>query len=119
MGLIDAVVVGFISLLIGGFGIWAGARLLIDENASYGKAFVTALIGAVVWGLLSFLGGIPLVGPLLLLIIWVAIINWSYPGGWLTATGIGVVAWIVAVGVMYALAILNIVTFEALGIPGV
>ena len=114
----SALIVGIVSLLIGGFAIWMGVRFVIDESASFGYAIITAAIGAVVWAILSFIGGIPLVGPLLMLVIWIAIINWRYPGGWITATAVGLVAWLIAVVVLYALATFDVVAFEALGIPG-
>jgi hypothetical protein len=46
------------------------------------------------------------------------VINWQYPGGWGTAIGIGVVAWIVAVAILFGLSAIGIVTPEALGVPG-
>lgn len=119
MALVDTILIIFVSLLIGGLGITAGARLIIDDSAGFGYAFVTAAIGALVWGLVSFfVGWLPLVGPLLMLIIWVGIINWRYPGGWITAAGVGFVAWLAAVVILYALSLVGIVGLEALGIPG-
>ena len=118
MGLVSFILVTVVSLLIGGFGIWMGVRLLLDQDADFGYAVVTAAIGALVWGLLSFVELIPFLGPLLMLIIWIGIVNWRYPGGWLTAAGIGFVAWLVAVAMLWLLAFFDVFTFEALGIPG-
>lgn len=115
----SAIFVFLVSLLVGTVAINVGARLLIDSDTGFRRAAVTALIGAVVYTLVGFfLGGIPLLGPLLMLIAWIAVINWQYPGGWGTAVGIGVVAWIVAVLVLYALSWVGVVTPEALGVPG-
>lgn len=120
MALVDSIVIAFISLLIGGLGITIGARLVIDDAASFGYAFVTAAIGALVWAIVSFfVGWVPLLGPLLMLIAWVGVINWRYPGGWVSAAGVGVVAWLAAVVVLYILGVVGIVGPEALGIPGV
>lgn len=118
MALLDSIVIVLISLLIGGLGITVGARLVIDDSAGFGYAFITAAIGAIVWAILSFfVGWIPLIGPLLMLIIWIGVINWRYPGGWVTAAGVGFVAWLAAVIVLYVLSLVGIVGIEALGIP--
>jgi len=61
----------------------------------------------------------PLLGILLMLIVWVGVINWRYPGGWGSAVAIGFVAWIVAVGIVYLFAVVGLVTPDVLGIPGV
>lgn len=60
----------------------------------------------------------PLVGGTLMLVVWVGAINWRYPGGWIEAVAIGVVAWVVAVAVVYALAVAGYVAPETVGIPG-
>lgn len=117
---ISSILIWFVGLLIGAVGISAGAKLLLDRDTGFRRAILTALVGATVWALLSyFVTGIPLIGPILMLIIWVGVINWIYPGGWGTAAGIGLVAWLVAVLILYALSTLGVVTPDALGIPGV
>lgn len=119
MALVDTLIVLIVSFLIGALGIYLGARVVTDTD-DYSYALITAVIGAIVWAVVAlFLGWIPLLGPILALIAWIAVINWRYPGGWLDAAIIGVVAWIAAVIVLYVLALLNIFAFEALGIPGV
>ena len=116
----DSIIVFAISLLVGSIGILVGARLVVDEDASWPKAVVVALVGAVVWAVLSFfVGWIPILGPLALLVVWVGTINLSYPGGWGSAAAIGFVAWIVAAAILVGLGILGVITPEALGIPGV
>jgi len=116
---IGAVFAFLVSLIIGAIAIHLGARLIVDSDAGYRRAAVTALIGAVVWSVVAFFfGWIPLLGPLLTLIAWIGIINWRYEGGWGTAAAIGIVAWLVALGILYALALVGLVGFEAIGIPG-
>ena len=120
MAVIDSVVIFVVSLLIGASGIYAGIRLLADSSASFFGAVVTALLGVLVYAVLGFLNVIPVVGPLLLLIIWVGVINLRYPGGWFTAAGIGLVAWFVSVAVLYLLgSIFEFISLGALGVPGV
>jgi hypothetical protein len=117
---VTAVLVWFVGLLVGAVAISIGARLFVDRDTGLGRALFTAIVGAGAWALASFFfGGIPLVGPLLMLIVWVGVINIAYPGGWLTATGIGVAAWVVAVAVIALLGSLGVVTPDALGIPGI
>ncbi|WP_254537943.1 hypothetical protein [Halomarina litorea] len=115
----NAVVVFLISLLVGAFGIHVGARLLVDKDVGYGRAVVAALAGALVWGLVNFfLGGLPVVGPVLALVAWVGVINWSYPGGWGSAAGIGLVAWLAVEVVLYVLHLVGLISITALGVPG-
>ena len=119
MAVVDSIVVFLVSLLIGALGIYVGARLVTGYE-DYTYAIVTALIGAIVWAVVSFFfGWIPLLGPLLTLVAYVAVINYRYPGGWVDAIVISLIAWIAALVVLYVLAILNIATFEAVGVPGV
>ncbi|ODR79092.1 hypothetical protein BG842_24970 [Haladaptatus sp. W1] len=120
MAVVDTIIVFIVSLLIGGFGIYAGARVTTEYAGSYGHAIVTALIGSIVWGIISFfVGWIPILGALLALVAWVGVINWRYPGGWGTAIVIGLVAWFAAAIVLYLFALFGIVASGALGIPGV
>lgn len=118
MALLDSLVVFVVSLLIGAFGIYVGASVLTDEE-DYTYAIITALIGAIVWSVFAFFfGWIPLLGPILTLIAYIGVINWRYPGGWARAVGIALIAWIAVFAVLYLLALLNLASFEALGVPG-
>ena len=117
---VDVAVIFVVSLLVGTLSIIAGARLVVDSDAGFANATLTALIGAAVWAAVSFfVGWIPILGVVLMLLAWVAVINWRYPGGWGEAATIGFIAWIFAVAIMYLLASAGFVAFEALGIPGV
>ena len=112
-------IVFVVSLLIGALGIYVGARIVVDDGA-YGHALVTALIGAIVWAVGSFfLGWIPLLGPLVVLVAYVAVINARYPGGWIDAALVALVAWVSVVVVLYLLAALGLSGLGAVGIPGV
>jgi hypothetical protein len=118
MAVVDSIVVFVVSLLIGALGIYVGARV-VTGSSDYTYAIVTALIGAVVWTVVAFfLGWIPLLGPLLALVAYVAVINYRYPGGWVDAIAISLVAWIASLAVLYVLALLDLATFEAVGVPG-
>ncbi|ELY95309.1 hypothetical protein C482_16748 [Natrialba chahannaoensis JCM 10990] len=116
--MIESLIVFAVSLLIGGLGIFVGARLIVDTE-DYTYAFITALIGAVVWALVGFfLGWIPLLGPLLVFIAYLGVINARYPGGWVDAVAITIVAWVSVLVVLYVLAFLGVTGFEAAGVPG-
>lgn len=118
-GVVSAIFVFLVSLLVGTVAINVGARLLVDRDTGYRRAVLTALAGAVVYTVVGFfLAGVPLLGPLLMLAAWVWVINVAYPGGWGTAVGIGVVAWFVAVLLLVGLAQFDVVTADAVGIPG-
>jgi len=118
MALVDSAIVFVVSLLVGGLGIYVGARVVTGE-ADYTYAIVTALLGAIIWAVVGFLfGWIPLLGPLLVLLAYIAVINYRYPGGWLKAILIALVAWVATVVILYVLAVVGVGTFEAIGIPG-
>lgn len=118
MAIIDSLVVFVVSLLIGALGIYVGARVVVDYD-DYTYAIITAAIGALVWAVVAFfLGWIPLLGPLLALVAYVGVINFRYPGGWVQASVISLIAWVAAVVVLYLLALVGLASFEAVGVPG-
>jgi len=119
MAVFDSLIVFVVSLLIGAVGIYVGARIVTDTD-DYSYALITALIGAVVWALVSlFLGWIPLLGPLATLVAYIGVINYRYPGGWVNATAIALIAWLASVLVVVLLGIIGVAGFEATGVPGV
>ena len=119
MPLIDSLIVFIVSLLIGALGIYVGARVIVDTE-DYTYAIGTALIGAIVWGVVGFFfGWIPLLGPLLVFIAYLAVVNARYPGGWVQAGAITIVAWISVLVVLFILAVIGVTGFEAVGVPGV
>ncbi|ELY87239.1 MULTISPECIES: hypothetical protein [Natrialba] len=112
-------IVFVVSLLIGALGIYVGARVIVGAQ-SFDHAIVTALFGAIVWAVVGFfVGWIPLVGPLLALLAYIAVINFRYPADWTAAAMIGLVAWVTVLIVLYVLAAVGITGFEAVGVPGV
>lgn len=106
-----------VSLLTGGLGIYAGARLVVGEEDPV-HAIVTGSIGAVVWIVGGALfGWIPLLGQLLVLFVYTWLVNRRYPGGWADASKIALVAWLVTLLVLSVLAALGFVTYETIGVP--
>lgn len=116
---INGVIVFAVSLLIGAAAIHVAAKYAVYRDQpgsmSFEHAILTALLGAVVWALLDW---VPLIGALLALAGWVAVIKWRYPGGWVKAGVTGATAWAAAVVVLAALELIGIRTVSALGIPG-
>lgn len=119
MGLVESLIVFVVSLLIGALGIYAGARVVTGRD-DYSYAIITALIASILWVIVAFFfGWIPLLGPLLALLVYVGVINMRYPGNWVSAVGIALLAWLTSLVVLYALAVLGFTSFDAMGVPGV
>jgi len=66
----------------------------VADARDYGHAVLTALLGALVWALLE---PIPLLGGLLAIVAWVAVVKWRYRLGWIGSIAIGIAAWAAAV----------------------
>jgi hypothetical protein len=103
-----------VNLLLGGAAIAVGARVLGDGRG-YAHAVLTALVGALAWAVFD---SVPLLGGLLALVAWTAVINWQYRGGWVRAAAIGVAAWAAAVLARAALRLAGVGGLSALGVPG-
>lgn len=115
-GIVGSLVLFVVSLLIGALGIYIGARVIVDYD-DYTYAIITALVGAIVYAVVSFIVPFGFLGLILALVAYLAIINWRYPGGWGEAIAITVVAWLAVVIVVWLLGVVGIVTPEATGIP--
>lgn len=119
MSLFGSLLAFVVSLLVGGFGLYVGALVVVGER-DYRHALVTAFVGAVVWGLVTtFLGWIPLLGSVFAFLAYLAVVNVRYSGGWVDAAIIAIVAWGASVAMLLVLGFLGLGGFEALGVPGV
>jgi len=103
-----------VALLIGGLAIYISARVVVDVD-DYSHAVITAVLGAVGWALTSW---IPLVGPVIALVVWVGVIKWRYPGGWVKAAIIGVGAWLSALLILLVVNSVLGLEIGAFGVPG-
>jgi len=90
--------------------------VLLGYVDDYDHAVITAILGAIGWALT---GWIPLIGPLVALVVWVRVIKWRYPGGWVRAVITGGVAWIAALTILLAVNSVLGTGIGAFGIPGV
>lgn len=123
MALIDTLIGFAVSLLIGGLGIYVGARVVTDID-DYAYAIITALVGSVVWWVVAALfSWVPVVGPfvgaILALLAWVGVVNVRYPGGVGNAIAIGLIAWVTTLAVLFVLGLFGVIAPGAVGIPGV
>lgn len=112
--LVGSLIAFIVALLVGGLAIYISARVIVGVE-DYSHAVITALIGAIAWALTSWL---PLIGPIIALIVWIAVINWRYPGDWIKAVLIGLVAWISAIVILFLLNEVLGLGIGAFGIPG-
>ena len=112
---VGSIVSFVVALLVGGLAIYLSARVVVDVD-DYSHAVVTALLGALGWALTSW---IPLVGPLVALVVWVWVIKWRYPGGWVKAGIIGLGAWVAALLVLFVVNAVFNVGVGAFGVPGI
>ncbi|MFW5964982.1 MAG: hypothetical protein ACOCQM_08945 [Natronomonas sp.] len=111
---VGSVVAFVVALLVGGLAIYVSARLVADVD-DYSHAVITALLGAIGWAIASW---VPVVGSLLALVVWVGVINWRYPGGWVKAAIIGGVAWVSALVILFVLNSVFGLGIGAFGVPG-
>jgi hypothetical protein len=112
-GLTETFATFVVSLLVGGLALAVGQRLVVGEADLVG-ATATAAIGAVAWAIVD---GVPLIGPLLALAAWLAIIHWRFDAGWFGSAVIGGVAWVTAVVAVAIGVTLGLPLEEAIGIP--
>lgn len=116
---LDSLIVFVVGLLLGALGIYIGARMIVDVE-DYTYAIITALLGAIIWAVLGwFIGWVPFVGPLIVLLAYIGVINWRYPGGWLQAIGIALIAWLSILIVLWILSAIDVTAPEVVGVPGV
>lgn len=104
---IGSLVTFLVSLLVGGLGIYVGAKLVVGKG-DFWTAVWTALFAALGSTLVSLLvGWIPLLGGLLGtilgLIIYLLIVSIQYNVDWIEAAAIAVVAWIAVLVVRFLL----------------
>ncbi|MFC6614352.1 hypothetical protein ACFQAS_05190 [Halopenitus salinus] len=113
MPIIDSIAVFLVSLLVGGLSIFVAASIVVDSR-SYEHALVTAVIAAIAQTIAGWFTGIPLVGELLPLLAWIAVIKWRYAASWINAAIMGFLAWAAAILVLTVLPFAGI---DAFGVP--
>lgn len=110
-----------VSLLVGGFGIHVGSKLAL-KSRGYSHAVVTALFGALAWGLVELLfdrvgiGG--LLSSLVAFLVWTWVIRKRYEVGWIRSIVLALGAWLGAVLALFVLSLVGVGNLDALGVPG-
>ncbi len=112
---VGSIITFVVSLLIGGIGIYVGAKIVADVE-DYSYALITALIGGILWGIVEFI--VPIIGGLVAFIAYLWLINRRYPGGWIEAILITLIAWIAIFATLVILSTIGLGGFEAYGVPG-
>ena len=97
-----AIVAFVVALIVSMIIIWAVTNLL-GEREGLGAAFVVAIIGAIIYGIVYLLLGNGLFAALLGGIAWLIILKFGYNISWLKAILTAVIIWIVASIVGYFL----------------
>lgn len=111
-----------VSLLVGGFGIHVGSKVAL-KSKSFSHAIVTALFGAIAWAIVELafaeigIGG--LLSSVVAFLVWMWVIRRRYNVGWLRASLLAFGAWVGAVLALFVLALFNLGSIEAVGVPGV
>ena len=111
---VGSLVTFVVALLVCGLAIYVSARVVVDVD-DYGRAVVTALLGAIGWAVVSW---IPLIGAIVALIVWIGVLKWRYPGGWGTAAVMGLIAWVAALLILFVVNTVLGVGVGAFGVPG-
>lgn len=111
MGILTTVVGSLVTfgigLLVGGLGIYVGAKLVVGKG-DFWTAVWTALFAALGWALVSLLvGWIPvlggLLGTVLGLAVYLLVVSIQYNVDWIEAAAIAVVAWLAVFVVRFLL----------------
>lgn len=69
---------------------------LFGQKEGIGRAFATAIIGAIVYSIVYFIFGSGLIAAAVGGFIWLVALRWLYDIGWLRAFVIAVIVWIAA-----------------------
>ena len=123
--LTGTVVIFLVSMFAGGVGNYLGIRLVSDQEPSYVHSLISSVLSAAVWGGVSYLlnvydvGITPFAGALISLLIWIVVLYFRYSGGVATAVPAALIAWIIAVIVLYVIAVYTSIPFQAIGIPAI
>ncbi|MCL9814936.1 hypothetical protein [Natranaeroarchaeum aerophilus] len=112
---VSSLITFVVSLFIGGIGIYVGAKVVADVE-DYSYALITALIGGILWGVVEFI--VPFIGGLVAFIAYLWLINRRYPGGWIDAILITLIAWLAIFVTLVILSMVGLGGFDAYGVPG-
>ncbi len=113
-----SVIIGFlvlyvIYLLVIGFVLWLAGEIVVGRRVTFGEALGIAGIGTFLVGaVIVFLAGI--IGLVLGLLVFLLLVKHYFKTGWLGAIGVGVMAIIVGVVLIFILGALALGAFFVL-----
>ncbi len=102
MAFLGALIGFLISLVISAIIIYLATKLF-GEKEGFGTAILASLIGAVIFGLASYLLGIGWIASLIGGIVWLIALASLYKMGWLKSFVVAVVIWVFAAIVSWVL----------------
>ena len=107
MRLLSALAVLLVSLLVAPLAVRLGVPLCSDvDDVDRGRALAVGLVGGVAWVLLApAVGTIPVLGGLVVLGSWIAVVYALTPGDVRTAALIGLVTWAFSVVLLHGFAL--------------
>jgi len=107
-------IVGVIVWLVTAFAIFFAARVVAGSRATYSRALGLTLVGVIVISISSILltGFFGFMGPILVFIIWLALVKSFFHTGWLGALGIAILA-------VFMLLVLIVILGFALALIGI
>jgi hypothetical protein len=93
-----------VSTIIIGPILWIAGRLLVGkEKAKFTDGLVTVALGAIIGGVLSYLGLSFWISAIIMLIVWLALIKHFFDCGWLKALLIAIVAVVIFIIIVLVL----------------
>lgn len=116
--LVGFLVVFIIYLLIIGFVLWLAGEIVVGRRVTFGEALGIAAVGTFLVGAsIAFLPG--LIGLLVGLLVFLLLVKHYFRTGWFGAIGVGIMAIVVGVVIIFILGALALGTLFVLPtIPG-
>jgi hypothetical protein len=111
--LIGFMIVFIIYLLVIGFVLWLAGEIVVGRRVTFGEALGIAAVGTfLVGGILALLPNI--LGVLLGLLVFLLLVKHYFRTGWLGAIGVGIMAIVVGVVILF---IFGVSIIALLGLP--
>jgi hypothetical protein len=115
--LVGFLVVFIIYLLIIGFVLWLAGEIVVGRRVTFGEALGIAAVGTFLVGAaFAFLPG--LIGLVVGLLLFLLLVKHYFKTGWLGAIGVGIMAIIVGVVIIFILGATLATLFVLPSIPG-
>ena len=116
--LVGFLIIFIIYLLVIGFVLWLAGEIVVGRRVTFGEALGVASVGTFLVGaIIVFLPG--LIGLLLGLLVFLLLVKHYFKTGWLGAIGVGIMAIVVGIVIIFVLGALALGALVALpSIPG-